>query len=470
LVLSQTNNESYISEVDDKGLYGKSYWFEHQEKDLGFGNILSRTRTDIPERVLHWLRTILKYKIPPGQTLELGCSHGGFVYALQMAGFQATGLELSPWVVNFAQQTFHIPVLQGELETQNINRASLDAVILMDVLEHLPDPLKTISHCLDLLKPDGILLIQTPCYPEGKGYEEMLQENHPFLQMLQAPEHIFLFSQSSITRFFQQLGIVSIAFEAAYFAHTDMFLAAYKSEPVLIPPETLEQSLMKTPDGRLVLALLDLEKKRKEQEDHLHEIEVDRAERMKVIQELGHRLGEIEGERNDLKNQLQGVMDSIEIMEGDRAARLTVIEQQGTQLAELNAEHAATLVLIEQQGKELSELNAEHAARLALIEQQGEELAELHADHTTKLAVIDQQGKELSELKTDCAEKIVLIEQQAGEIASLKAERAAKLALIEKETFELRALQAELDQQRCKIINLDALRNAIDRFFRNFRH
>ena len=105
---------------------------------------------------MHWLQTLVKFKRPPAETIELGCAHGGFVALMQWAGFTARGLELSPWIVKFAEQTFGIPMLLGPIEDQPIEPASLDVIALMDVLEHLPDPVGTMAHCLRLLKPDGI--------------------------------------------------------------------------------------------------------------------------------------------------------------------------------------------------------------------------------------------------------------------------------------------------------------------------
>ena len=109
---------------------------------------------------------------------------------LRQLGFDATGLEMNAWVVNFAKKTFHVPVLLGPVEEQQLERSSLDIVILMDVLEHLPDPERTIRHCLPLLKPNGIFVIQTPYLPEGKTYEDLVQQGDPFLKMLIEDEHL----------------------------------------------------------------------------------------------------------------------------------------------------------------------------------------------------------------------------------------------------------------------------------------
>src|SRR5262245_1847310 len=166
------NSISHVAE-EESGLYGREYWYSHQERDFGYPNIEVRAREDLPERCIHWMQTLLKYKAPPGQVLELGCAHGGFVAMLKWAGFDAVGLELSSSIAEFASRTFGVPVLVGSVEKQDIPAASLDCIALMDVLEHLPDPIGTMRYCLHLLKPDGMMMVQTPCYPESLSFEQM---------------------------------------------------------------------------------------------------------------------------------------------------------------------------------------------------------------------------------------------------------------------------------------------------------
>ncbi|MGB9871741.1 MAG: methyltransferase domain-containing protein, partial [Anaerolineae bacterium] len=251
LVTSRTPAQSATPRVldDNHDFYGRDYWFSYQEKDLGFPNIMVRSRTDLPERCLYWLRTVLKYKLPPASVLELGSAHGGFVAMLRWAGFEATGLELSPWVVEFARQHFGVPMLLGAIEDQQVEPGSLDMIALMDVLEHLPDPVGTIQHCLNLLKPDGVMIIQTPCYPEGKSYEEMVAEGNRFLELLKADEHLYLFSRQSIREFFHRLGAEHLAFEPAIFAHYDMFLVVSRVPLAAYLPDGIAKALSATPNG-----------------------------------------------------------------------------------------------------------------------------------------------------------------------------------------------------------------------------
>jgi 2-polyprenyl-3-methyl-5-hydroxy-6-metoxy-1,4-benzoquinol methylase len=317
LVLKRWGDEVFTVRQDEMDFYGKSYWFEHQENDLGFQNIVRRARTDLPERVLHWLSVLLKYKLPPGNTLELGCAHGGFVFMLHQAGFSATGLEMSSWVTNFAREAFGIPMLLGEVEKQALPPASLDAIMLFDVLEHLPNPLNTLSLCFSLLKPNGILLIQTPQYVEGKTHQQMLDHKDPFLTQFKTPEHVYLFSRKSATELFNKLGAQYIAFETSFFSQYDMFFVVSRCPLMLYQPEQADEALMKTPGGRLVLALLDKETAFQALQTQWRESEADRGARLDQIHQYDAWLKE---------------------SETDRAARLEVIKKQEAIILQLTKE------------------------------------------------------------------------------------------------------------------------------------
>ena len=130
----------------------------------------------------------------------------------------------------------------------------------MDVLEHLSNPVETMAHCLQLLKPNGLLLIQTPQFKEGMDYTQLLETKGAFLEMLIPDEHLYLFSDRSVTRLFQQLGAEYIQFETAIFSRYDMFFVVSKEPLKVHGIEDIEPSLLATPNGRLVLALLDLQK------------------------------------------------------------------------------------------------------------------------------------------------------------------------------------------------------------------
>ena len=236
--------------------------------------------------------------------LELGSAHGGFVGVLRLAGFDAIGLEISPWVVEFARATFEVPMLLGPLEAQHLETDSFDIIALMDVLEHLHDPTGTMRRCLDLLKPDGILIIQTPCYPAGTSYEEFSRRNRDLLKILEPREHLYLFSQRSIRDFFSGLGAHHLAFEPALFPQYDMYAVVSRRPLVRQGPADQERVLTVGPGARIVQALLDKAHELDIERQHRAEAEEDRARRLLVIEEQGRRLGALEAERNDLHEEV----------------------------------------------------------------------------------------------------------------------------------------------------------------------
>ncbi len=250
---------------DEQDFYGKSYWLEQQTHGLGLPDITQRARADVPERCLYWLRTVLRHKPPPARVLEVGCAHGGFVALLRSLGYDAIGLELSPWLVDFARRTFGVPMLLGLLEEQNLPAQSFDAVVLNDVLEHLADPATTIACCARLLTDGGALVIQTPCYPEGASHAELVGRQDPFLKMIDnlGRQHLYLFSRRSVRHFLEGLGVVGVEFLPALYPY-DMYLVAGRGGAPLPDEAATVASLLGEPAGRLAVAWLDLLREREQ--------------------------------------------------------------------------------------------------------------------------------------------------------------------------------------------------------------
>ncbi len=385
--------------ADERGFYGRDYWFAHQEQTLGLTNIRVRARRDLPERCLYWLRTALRYRLPPARVLEVGCGHGGFVALMRLAGFEATGLELSPWIVRFARETFDVPMLQGPVESQALEPGSLDMVVLMDVMEHLRDPLTAVARCLALLKPDGIVLIQTPCYPAGTDYETLSARRDRFLECLQPGEHLHLFSRESFRQLFRRLGAGEVAFEPAFFAAYDMF-AVVARQPILThEPADVERALAATAGGRIAQAIADLGGMLDAAEVRVADAERDRAARLDVIEVQSARLGEVEGARNRLEATVEALGRQFATAEEDRAARLRIIEEQRRRfeaaVATAEEDRAARLRIIEEQGRRLGEIEGERnrldleaqqlRERLRMVEAEVAALSTMHDEEVRAL-------------------------------------------------------------------------------------
>jgi 2-polyprenyl-3-methyl-5-hydroxy-6-metoxy-1,4-benzoquinol methylase len=292
---------------DAHDYYGKEYWLSHQSNGLGLPTIHDRTRQDLPGRCLYWLKTVLAYKCPPGKVLELGCAHGGLVALLRWAGFDATGLEVSPWVTEFARAAFDIPVLLGPVEDQRLDEGSYDAVVLSDVLEHLPDPVATMRQCVRLLKPDGALVVQTPERPEGRTYAEIVATAMPFLRMIDdnvAAEHVYVFGRRSARRLLESLGCGTIEFLPAFFG-SDMYFVASRQELRRPSAEEVAASLARHPSGRLVQTLLDQQGEADSVRASWQTCEADREARLQIILKLDAHIKQLRVAHQAMREVIQ---------------------------------------------------------------------------------------------------------------------------------------------------------------------
>lgn len=280
LVATSRLEESEVEVTDEAtSFYGKEYWLSRMSGDdgRGFPDIVTRARGEPVERDVYWLDHLLRFRGPPGALLEIGCSHGGFLALARQAGFQVTGTELSPWVCEFARRTFDVNVLCGRIEKLALPEGSFDVIAMMDVLEHLTDPVGTLKECVRLLAPGGVIVIQTPRHVHGRSLAMLQGRKHPFLGMLLPKEHLYLFTAESAARLFAQEGLPSLHFMPAIFSGYDMFFVAGREPLRASDQDTADAPLMASPGRRIALAVMDLARQRNGADAALRDSEEDRV-------------------------------------------------------------------------------------------------------------------------------------------------------------------------------------------------
>jgi 2-polyprenyl-3-methyl-5-hydroxy-6-metoxy-1,4-benzoquinol methylase len=453
-------------EDEERDFYGRRYWFEYQERELGNPDITVRARGDLPERCVYWLRTVLRYRVPPARTLDIGCGPGALVMLLGRAGFEASGLELSPWVVDFARRTFGVPMLQGPLEAQALPPGSLDVVTMMDVVEHLADPEATLRAVFQALAEDGVLVIQTPAVPPGLSWEEMVSTKHPFLPLMAERGHLYLFNEESLRRLVvERLGCPHVRFEPAYFGAYDLFMVASRQPLACQKGSTIAEALEATPDGRLVQALLDSEARWTELHARYEEVERDRSARLAALLEHADRLSGMEGERNALSAELGNFREYLAVTEADRSARLAVIREQGQRLAAAEADRAARLAIIEDLSQKLTASEKDRADRLALIQDLSERLAASENDRADRLALIQQLSERLTASEKDRTDRLAVIEELGARLSAAEADWTARLKDIEEQGRLAEQRFGESERERAalgaRLDELAAERNAV---------
>ena len=282
----------------------------------------------------------MEYRLPPAKTLELGCSHGGFVYLMKSTGFDASGLELSPWICEYAKDMFNISMYTGRLEDVGISDGSLDVILMMDVLEHLPDPKFTLQSISCKLTNEGLLVIQTPCYRGNKTFEKMVAENDIFLKQLKHTEHLYIFTEEGIKKILSECGFNYIYFEPQFFEY-DMFIFASKQPIIKNTEKSIYSNLVKRPESKIVQALLDLNAEKNKIYQKMQISEKDREARLEAIHILKKQLDDSEKDREARLEVIHTLKKQLDDSEKDRAARLEVIHTLKKQLDDSEKDCAA---------------------------------------------------------------------------------------------------------------------------------
>ncbi|MFO8112967.1 MAG: class I SAM-dependent methyltransferase, partial [Desulfosalsimonadaceae bacterium] len=95
---------------------------------------------------------------------DIECGPVFFLMPIEEGNWQSEGVEVSEAAVKYAEEVVKVKVHHGKLEDINFSPESFDAVVLLDTLEHLSHPLQTVRRCHDLLKENGVLILNTPDY------------------------------------------------------------------------------------------------------------------------------------------------------------------------------------------------------------------------------------------------------------------------------------------------------------------
>ncbi len=110
------------------------------------------------------------------RVLEIGCGLGYFAYALSQDGFNAAGVDISEKAVHWAREHYGPRYSCKTLHDLKAQSLKYDAVIMNQLIEHVPDVHAFIADALELLSPGGELLLTTPnksAYPDAEWETEL---------------------------------------------------------------------------------------------------------------------------------------------------------------------------------------------------------------------------------------------------------------------------------------------------------
>ncbi|HQU15402.1 MAG TPA: class I SAM-dependent methyltransferase [Gammaproteobacteria bacterium] len=143
-------------------------------------------------------------ELPTGgrQLLDIGCGNGLMLSFARDMGWSARGVELDSDAVAVARSR-GLDVKHGDIRVLAHEREAYDMITCSHVIEHVHDPLSLLSDIYRLLKPEGILWLQTPNI-DSLGRKRF----GPNWRGLEPPRHLVLFSSSSLKQALRNAGFV----------------------------------------------------------------------------------------------------------------------------------------------------------------------------------------------------------------------------------------------------------------------
>jgi len=167
---------------------------------------LASHEASIAERRAH-IATVLRYfELPAApKHLDVGCALGFMLEEAKAAGWNPAGVETSEFAARYAAQHTGCPVYAGTLQKAALPPESFDVVTLMDVIEHVPEPLELIAEIYRILRPGGVLLIVTPNF--GSLFVRLYGRN---AYGIWPDQHIVYFRPSTMARLLQSVGFSEV--------------------------------------------------------------------------------------------------------------------------------------------------------------------------------------------------------------------------------------------------------------------
>ncbi|MBN1655045.1 MAG: methyltransferase domain-containing protein [Deltaproteobacteria bacterium] len=93
--------------------------------------------------------------------LDVGCGPGGTLLPFRDSGFRACGIEPGPYAL-WGAQNLGLTILQGTLETVQLDGMAPGLIILSFMLEHVPSPRSVLSQVYRVLPKKGFLFVEVP--------------------------------------------------------------------------------------------------------------------------------------------------------------------------------------------------------------------------------------------------------------------------------------------------------------------
>ena len=153
-----------FTELDLDNFYTKQYHVDYQKKK----NVITYQDRYAHDRSISKIRlSAYQNFISPGMKgIDIGSSNSAFIHECLDSNIDCIGLEPGESVGDPAV------TIRGRLETVDLPTNQFDFATLHDAVEHMIDPVFSLKKVFEILKPNGLIIVDLPDFyiPEGKHH------------------------------------------------------------------------------------------------------------------------------------------------------------------------------------------------------------------------------------------------------------------------------------------------------------
>ena len=178
---------------------------------------------DPPHQPLY-LRTMLRV-LASGEIrtiLDAGCGDGNFTASLADAGYHVFGIDLSGGGIEKANKrqtpnaSFAVASVYDDYRAVFPGQTQFDAIVSVEVIEHLYDPRQFVRRALEAVRPGGLVIVTTPYWGYWKNIAlSVTGRIDRALTPLWDGGHIKHWSRKTLTALFSEFGFDVMAFHGA---------------------------------------------------------------------------------------------------------------------------------------------------------------------------------------------------------------------------------------------------------------
>lgn len=145
-----------------------------------------------------WLRNAYPNR---GRLLEIGCGMGFLLAKFREDGWQVEGIEPNRGYCELIEEVHGIKASPTILDEAGEPANSFDVIVMLHVIEHVPDPLGSLREIHRVLKPGGTLILETPRY-DSLMFKLMRHRE----RSVSCDGHIYFFTTETLTAMCRKAG------------------------------------------------------------------------------------------------------------------------------------------------------------------------------------------------------------------------------------------------------------------------